>query len=57
MNVFTKWMCFQIKGDGLVEKHNSIWDKVSTDIKEFDKESVCNQEFMKIQTLIIICQQ
>ena len=30
----TKWMYFLIKDDGLLEKYNTIWDKVSTDIKE-----------------------
>ena len=35
----TKWMCFLIGDDDLLEKYNTIWDKVSTDIKkEFDSE-------------------
>ena len=29
----TKWMYFLIKDDGLLEKYNTIWDKVSTDMK------------------------
>ena len=29
----TKWMYFLIEDDNLLEKYNSIWDKVSTDIK------------------------
>ena len=35
----TKWMDFLIEDDDLLEKFNTIWDKVSTDIKkEFDSE-------------------
>ena len=30
----TKWMYFLIKDDDFLEKHNTIWDKVSTDIKQ-----------------------
>ena len=30
----------------LLEKHNTIWDKLSTDVKrEFDSERVCNKNF------------
>ena len=29
----TKWMCFLIENDDLLEKYNAIWDKTSTDIK------------------------
>ena len=29
----TKWMYFLIEDDELLEKYNTIWDKVSTDIK------------------------
>ena len=33
----TKWMYFLIEDDDLLEKHNTIWDKVSADIKkDFD---------------------
>ena len=28
----TKWMCFLIEDDDLLEKHNTHWDKVSADI-------------------------
>ena len=36
----TKWMYFLIEDDSLLEKYNTIWDKVSADIKkEFDSES------------------
>ena len=29
----TKWMYFLIKDDDLLEKYNTVWDKVSADIK------------------------
>ena len=29
----TKWMYFLIEDDGLLEKYNTIWDKLSADIK------------------------
>ena len=44
----TKWMYFLIKDNDLLEKYNTIWDKVSDDIKkEFDTESVHNKNFLK----------
>ena len=44
----TKWMYFLIEDDDLLEKYNTIWDKVSADIKkEFDSEPACNKEFLK----------
>ena len=44
----TKWMYFLIEDDRLLEKYNTIWDKISTDIKkEFDSEPVYNKEFLK----------
>ena len=30
----TKWMYFSIENDDLLEKYNTIWDKVSADIKK-----------------------
>ena len=37
----TKWMYFLIENDDLLEKYNTIWDKVSADVKkEFDRELV-----------------
>ena len=37
----TKWVCFLIEEVDLLEKYNSIWDKVSADIKKAsDSESV-----------------
>ena len=44
----TKWMYFLIEGDDLLEKYNTIWDKVSADMKkEFDSEPVYNKNFLK----------
>ena len=37
-----------LEDDDLLEKYNTIWDKVSADIKnEFDSELVYNKEFLK----------
>ena len=44
----TKWMYFSIEDDNLLEKCNTISDKVSADIrKEFDREPVYNKMFSK----------
>ena len=44
----TKWMYFLIKDDDLLENYNTIWDKVSADIKkEFDSEPVYNKNYLK----------
>ena len=44
----TKWMYFLIEDDDLLEKYNTIWDKVSADIKkEFDSEPVYNKNYLK----------
>ena len=41
-------MYFLIVDDELLEKYNTIWDKVSADIKkEFDSEPVYNKIFLK----------
>ena len=41
-------MYFLIEDDGLLEKYNTIWDKLSADIKqEFDSEPVYNKEYLK----------
>ena len=41
-------MHFLIEDDDLLEKHNTIWDKVSTDFKkEFDSKPVNNKKFLK----------
>ena len=43
-----KWMYFLIKDDDLLEKYNTIWDKVSADMKkQFDSEPVQNRKFLK----------
>ena len=37
----TKWMYFLIEDDDLLQKFNTIWEKVSADIKkEFDRLSI-----------------
>ena len=42
----TKWMYFSIEDDDLLEKYNTIWDKVNTDIKtEIDSEPAYNKFF------------
>ena len=44
----TKWKHFLIEDDGLLEKYNTIWDKVSTDIKKrFDTKPVYNKNYLK----------
>ena len=41
-------MCFLIENDDLLDKYNTNWDKVSTDIKtEFDCEPVDNKIILK----------
>ena len=44
-------MYFLIEDDGLLEKYNVIWDKVSTGIKkEFDTKPVYTKKFLKTKT-------
>ena len=44
----TKWMYFLIENDDLLEKYNTIWDKVSADIKkEFESKHVYNKNYLK----------
>ena len=44
----TKWTYFLIEDDDLLERYNTIWDKVSADIKkEFDSELVYNKNYLK----------
>ena len=44
----TKWMHILIEDDDLLEKYNTIWNKVSADIKkEFDSEPVYNKDSLK----------
>ena len=41
-------MYFLIENHDLLEKYNTIWDKVSTDMKkEFDRNPVYNKKFLK----------
>ena len=50
----TKWIYFLIENDDLLEKYNTIWDKVSAAIKkEFDSEPVYNKNFFKNQNKIL----
>ena len=42
-----KWVYILIEDDDLFQKYNTIWDKVSSDIKkEFESELVYNKEFL-----------
>ena len=44
----TKWIYFLIEDDDLLEKYNTIWGKVSADIKkEFDSKPVYIKELLK----------
>ena len=44
----TKWMYFLIEDDNLLNKYNTIWDKVNGDIKkEFDSKPIYNKKFLK----------
>ena len=46
----TKWMYFLIEDNDLLKEYNTIWDKVSADIKkEFDSKPVYNKIFLKIK--------
>ena len=46
----TKWIDFLIEKNDLLEKYNTIWDKVSADIKkELDSESVYDKKILKIK--------
>ena len=44
----TKYMCFLIENNELLEKQNEIWDKFSNAIKKgFDGESVYSEKYLK----------
>ena len=48
-----KCMYSMIEDDNLLEKYNTIWDKVSADIKkEFDCKPVYNENFFENQNKI-----
>ena len=45
-----KWVYTLIEDDVLLKNYNTIWDKVSVDIKkEFDNKRVNNKEYLKIK--------
>ena len=47
----TKWMHFLIEDNDLLEKYNTVWRKVSSDIKkEFDSEPVYNKNYLETKT-------
>ena len=47
----TKWMYFLIEDDDLLEKYDTIWDKVSSNTKkELDSKPAYNQKFLKTKT-------
>ena len=49
----TKWMYFFIKDDDLFEEYNTIWDKISADIKkEFDSQPFYNKNYLKSKNKI-----
>ena len=44
----TNWIYFLIEDGDLLEKYNTIWDKVSADTKkEFNRKPVYNKHFLK----------
>ena len=46
----TRWMYFLIENHDLLEKYNTIWDKVSVDIKkELDSKPIYNNFFWKLK--------
>ena len=48
-----EWMGFSIEDDGLLEKYNTIWDKLSADLrKEFDNKPVYNKKNFENQNNI-----
>ena len=43
-----KWIYFLIEDDDLLEKYNTIWDKVSADMrKEFESAGLYNKNYLK----------
>ena len=49
----TKWMYFLIEDDELFEKYNTIWDKVSSDIKIPSLTRIKNLMMMKLHIFMI----
>ena len=55
MGKLNGYIYFLIEGDELLEKYNTIWDKVSADIKkEFDSEPVYNKNYLKTKIKVLI---
>ena len=49
-DVQTKWMYFLVEDHDLLEKNNTIWDKVNADIKnEFDSKPVYSKRTLKTE--------
>ena len=49
-NKHTKWIYFFIIDDNLLQNYDTIWDKLSNDIKkEFDSEFVYDKKDLKIK--------
>ena len=47
------WIYFLIKNDNLLNKYNTIWDKISTDAKiELNGIPVYNKTFLKTKTKV-----
>ena len=50
-------MYFLIKNDDLLEKYNTIWEKVSVDIRKgFDSKAVYNKKFLKTKKVLMVIQ-
>ena len=46
----TKWMYFLIEDGDLLQKYNTIWDMVSTDMKkEFDSKPAYDENYLKTE--------
>ena len=43
----TKWMYFLVEDDDLLKECNTIWEKITADIKKIDSEPVYNKEYLK----------
>ena len=44
----TKWMYFLVEDNDVLKECNTIWEKISADIKKkFDREPVYNKEYLK----------
>ena len=43
----SKWICFLNEDDELLKKYNTVWYKISTDIKKIDSEPAYNKKILK----------